>query len=174
MVGLLGEMAERLGQVERHLAGFHRRAAYRESVIDELHAENQRLRDGLSRMILDPVVTDLIRLHDQLDGEARRLGGDQPDGRLLRSFADDILEILERCGMDVFSAEPGDLFQRGQHRVVGVVPCEDESRHNTVAKVTAVGFRERDTGRVRRTVQAYYHQYPALAQPDQRNAMQTE
>lgn len=174
MAGPLAELAERLGQVEGHLAEFHRRAAHRESVIDQLHAENQRLRDGLSRMVLDPVVTDLIRLHDQLDREARRLGGDQPDGRLLRSFADDTLEILDRCGMDVFSAEPGDLFERGQHRAVGVVACDDESRHNTVAEVTAVGFRERGTGRVRRTVQAYFHQYPPLAQPDQRNAVQSE
>lgn len=174
MVGPLGELAERLCQVERHLAEFHRRAIHRESVIDQLHAENQRLRDGLSRMVLDPVVTDLIRLHDQLDREVRRLGGDQPDGRLLRSFADDILEILDRCGMDVFSAEPGDPFERGQHRAVGVVTCDDASGHNTVAEVTGVGFRERDTGRVRRTVQAYFRQYPPLAQPDQRNAVQSE
>lgn len=174
MADPLGELAERLGQVERHLAEFHRHATHRETVIDQLHAENQRLRDGLSRMILEPVVTDLIRLHDQLDREARRLGSDQPDGRLLRSFADDTLEILDRCGMDVFSAKPGDLFERGQHRAVGVVACEDESKHNTVVEVTAVGFRERETGRVRRTVQAHFHQYPALVQSDQRNAVQSE
>ena len=35
----LGDLAERLGQVERHLAEFHRRAIHRESVIDQLHAE---------------------------------------------------------------------------------------------------------------------------------------
>jgi molecular chaperone GrpE (heat shock protein) len=125
-------------------------------------------------MILEPVVTDLIRLHDQLDREARRLGADQPDGQLMRSFADDILEVLDRCGMDFFTAKPGDPFERGRHRAVGVVACDDESRHHTVAEVTAAGFCERGTGRVRRTVQAYIYQYPPLAQPDKRNAARSE
>ena len=33
-------------------------------------------------------------------------------------------------------------------------------RHNTVAEVVAIGFTERDTGRVRRPVQARFYQYP--------------
>jgi hypothetical protein len=43
-----------------------------------------------------------------------------------------------------------------------------------VAEVTAAGFCERGTGRVRRTVQAYIYQYPPLAQPDKRNAARSE
>ncbi len=125
-------------------------------------------------MILEPVVADLIRLYDQLAREARRLGAAQPDGQLMRSFAEDLLEVLDRCGMDMFSAKPGDLFERGRHRAIGVVPCDDESQHHTVAEVTADGFCERGTGRVRRTVQAYIYQYPPLAQPDKRNAARSE
>jgi len=49
-----------------------------------------------------------------------------------------------------------------QHRSLAVVPCDDESRHNTVAEVVAVGFVERDTGRIRRPVQARVHQYSPL------------
>lgn len=161
---LLGELTRRLGQVEEHLAGFHRLEAHRESIIDQLHEENQRLRDGVGRLILEPVVADLIRLHDQLEREVRRLGAGAPDGRLLQSFADEVLEILDRCGIESFLAEPGEPFQSGRHRAVGVVACDDESRHNTVAEVTATGFYERDTGRVRRPLQAYIHQYsPAVA-----------
>ena len=52
--GTAGELAGRLDQVEAHLAEFHRRAAHRESVIDRLHEENQRLHDGIGRIILDP------------------------------------------------------------------------------------------------------------------------
>ena len=54
--------------------------------------------------------------------------------------------------------------------MVGVVACEDESEHNTVAEVLAPGFYERDTGRVRRPVQACFHQFaPAgkARQPDE-------
>ena len=157
--GLLGELTRRLGKVEEHLAEFHRIAAHRELIIDQLHEENRRLRDGVGRLILEPVVTDLIRLHDQMEREVRRVGADGLDGRLLQSFAHDVLEILDRCGIEAFSADPGDPFQRGRHRPIGVVACDDESRHNTVAEVAAAGFYERDTGRVRRPVQAYFHQY---------------
>jgi molecular chaperone GrpE len=154
-----GDLAGRLDGITVQLAEFHRRSAHRETVIDRLHEENQRLRDGIGRIILDPVVTDLIRLHDQLVLEVRRLEADGQDPQLLWSFAEDVTQILERCGIEVFSAEPGDPFERDRHRPLAVVACADAERHNTVAEMVAVGFSERDTGRVRRPVQARFHQY---------------
>ncbi len=156
---MLAGLAERLDRVEGQLAEFHRRAAHRESVIDRLHEENQRLYGGIGRTILEPVVADLIRLYDQLDREVRRLDPDEQNARLFRSFADDVAQILDRCGIELFSAEPGDPFEREKHRPLGVVACDDESRHNTVAEVAAVGFAERDTGRIKRRVQARFYQY---------------
>jgi molecular chaperone GrpE len=156
---VLGDLAGRLGRVEEQLAEFHRRSAHRELVIDRLHEENQQLRGGIARLILEPVVADLIRLDDQLTREVRRLEADGQDPRLLWSFAEDVRQILDRCGIDVFSAEPGDPFDRDRHRPLAVVACQDESQHNTVAEVVAAGFAERETGRVRRPVQARFYQY---------------
>jgi molecular chaperone GrpE len=156
---LAGELSGRLDKIEAQLTEFNRRSAHRETVIDQLHEENQRLRDGMGRLILEPVVTDLIRLHDQLTREVRRLEAEGQDYQLIWSFAEDVVQVLERCGIEVFSAEPGDAFERGRHRSLAVVVCDDESRHNTVADVVAVGFLERDTGRIRRPVQARVHQY---------------
>jgi len=157
------DLAGRFDKVEEQLAEFHRRSAHRESVIDMLHEENQQLRAGISRAILEPVVADLIRLYDQIDREVRRLKADGQDERLLWSFADDITQILDRCGIEIYSAEPGAPFDRDRHRPLGVLACTDESRHNTVAEVAAVGFVERETGRVRRPVQARFYQYTAPA-----------
>ena len=154
-----GDLAGRLGRVEEQLAEFHRRSAHRELVIDRLHEENQQLRGGIARLILEPVVADLIRLDDQLTREVRRLESDGQDPRPLWSFAEDVRQILDRCGIDVFSAEPGDPFDRDRHRPLAVVLCQDESRHNTVAEVVAAGFAERETGRVRRPVHARFYQY---------------
>jgi molecular chaperone GrpE (heat shock protein) len=163
----LSHLAERLVLIENHLAEFHRRAAHREAIIDRLHEENQRLRDGVGRLVLGPVTADLIRLYGQLDQEGRRLDAAGLDGALVRSFADDVEQILDRCGVEVFSAEPGDPFEGGRHRVAGVVACEHESEHNTVAEVLAPGFYERDTGRVMRPVRARFSQFaPAGAKPD--------
>jgi molecular chaperone GrpE len=161
--GLIGDLAGRLDKVEKHLGEFHRRAAHRETVIDRLHEENQRLHEGFARLILEPVTADLIRLHDQLDREARRVDADGGESQLLRSFADDVAQILDRCGLEIISAEPGDAFEPGRHRAVGVTATQDETQHNTVAHVVAAGFYERDPGRVRRPVLARFHQYSRSA-----------
>jgi molecular chaperone GrpE (heat shock protein) len=71
----LAELTSRLAKVEGQLAEFHQRAAHRELVIDRLHEENQQLRGGLGRIILEPVVADLIRLYDQLSRAPRRWSG---------------------------------------------------------------------------------------------------
>lgn len=155
----LAEVTSRLAKVEGQLAEFHRRAAHREAVIDRLHEENQQLRGGLGRIILEPVVADLIRLYDQLSRESRRLDGSGEGGQLMGSFAEDVAQILDRCGIEIFSAQPGDPFEPDRHKPLAVVACDDEARHNTVAEVLAAGFTERDSGRIRRPVQARFHQY---------------
>jgi molecular chaperone GrpE (heat shock protein) len=170
--GPLGELAGRLTRIEQHLAESHRRAAHRETVIDRLHEENQHLRNGVARVLLEPVTADLIRLHDQLAREAKRFEAAGQDGQLLRSFAGDVELILDRCGIETFSAEPGDPFERGRHRAVGVVPCAAESQHNTVAEVVAAGFYERDTSQVRRSLQARFHQFSPEERPDKPDAAQ--
>ncbi|ACY96975.1 MULTISPECIES: nucleotide exchange factor GrpE [Thermomonospora] len=151
-------LAERLAALEKTVTEFHRRSAHREAVIDRLHEENQRLRNGLHRAILEPVVSDLIRLYDSLRREAAR-PADEAFGRLLDSFADDVLLILDRCGFEEFTARPGDPFEPGKHAAVSVLPVEDEALDNTVAEVVASGFLERETGRVRRPVRARFHQF---------------
>lgn len=154
----LSELASRLSRVEEQLAGFHRRATHLESVIDQLHAENQLLKAGLSREVLEPVVTDLIRLHDQLSREARRQADNGQDATLARSFADEVARTLERCGIDMYTAAP-EPFDPIRHSPGTVLEAPDEAQHNTVAEVTGAGFIDRDTRRVRRPLQARFHKY---------------
>jgi molecular chaperone GrpE len=158
---LLGELASRLGKVEEQLAQFHRRAAHREAIIDRLHEQNQQLSDGIGRTFLEPVIADLIRLHDQLTREVRRLEESGHDAQLLWSFAEDVVQILDICGVEAFSAEVGDPLERGRHRALAVVACAESSRHNTVAEVVASGFLDRETGRIRRPLQARVFKHSA-------------
>jgi len=81
------------------------------------------------------------------------------DANLFGSFADEVVQILDRCGVEAFSAEPGDALDRGRHRALALVACDDESRHNTLAEVVTAGFADRETGRIRRPVQARVFQY---------------
>ncbi|GLW30085.1 molecular chaperone GrpE [Actinoplanes regularis] len=152
----------RLERVEAQLAEFHRRSAHRETVIDRLHEENQQFRDGLRRVILEPVVTDLLRLHDSLAREAQRLAEDDPrTGKLMGSFADDVTLAVERCGYELFPAVPGEPFTTGRHAPAGTVPTTDPSRDRTVAEPLAAGLLEIETGRVRRPARARLYRYEA-------------
>jgi molecular chaperone GrpE (heat shock protein) len=156
--GSIDQVLDRLAAVEAQLGEFHARSVHRESVIDRLHAENRELREGLRRSLLEPVVTDLIRLHDAIGRDASAQG-DERLASLLGSYASDVELILDRCGMEAFRAEPGDAYRPGEHRPVAVVPVPDLALDNTVVEVVAIGFRERDSGRVRRPVRARFHQY---------------
>lgn len=138
-----------LAALELQLSEFNRRSAHREAIIDRLHEENRSLREGLRRSILDPVVADLFRLRDALLGEAVRLA-DEPAGRNFAGFVDETEIILDRCGMEVFVPQPGDRFEPNRQTPVTVVWTGDPELHNTVERVLATGFTERETGRVRR------------------------
>jgi molecular chaperone GrpE (heat shock protein) len=169
-ISTLAQVVERLRAIEDQLREHGRRAAHREAVIDRLHAENQELRAGLRRTILDPVVGDLIRLFDALSREARRLQGQDGDttaisGGLIHSFAGDVELILDRCGIESFSADPGDRYRTGEHHAISVLPADNPERDGTLAELVSVGFRERDQGRVRRPLQGRFYRYRAAAEP---------
>ncbi|GIF08386.1 molecular chaperone GrpE [Actinoplanes siamensis] len=151
-----------LERIEAQLAEFHRRSAHRESIIDRLHAENQEFRDGLRRVILEPVVSDLLRLHDSMAREAGRLVADDPRAsKLLAGFADDVTLAVERCGYELFPAVPGEAFTAGRHAPAGTVPTDDPSRDRTVAEPLAAGLLEIETQKVRRPARARLYRYEA-------------
>ncbi|MFI1993858.1 molecular chaperone GrpE [Actinoplanes sp. NPDC020271] len=159
-------MLARLELVEAQLAEFHRRSAHRESIIDRLHEENQQFRDGLRRVILEPVVTDLLRLHDSMAREAQRLAADDPRAaKLMGSFADDVTMAVERCGYELFPAVPGEPFTAGRHAPAGTVPTEDQSLDKAVAEPLSAGLLEIETGKVRRAARARLYRYEAPPAP---------
>jgi molecular chaperone GrpE len=152
---------ERLAAIDARLGELNDRAAHREAVIDRLHGEKEELRRGERRALLEPVVADLIRMHDSLTAAAARADVEaQPaHAELLRSFADDVETMLDRCGIDTVTAEPGADHDVGEHRVVGVLLTDVRERHNTVAEVVGIGFRDRASGRVRRPLLARFHRF---------------
>jgi molecular chaperone GrpE (heat shock protein) len=160
---------ERLAAIEARLGDLNDRAAHREAVIDRLHSEKEELRRGERRALLEPVVADLIRMHDSLTAAAARAGAEaQPaHAELLRTFAEDVETMLDRCGIDTMTAEPGADHDVSEHRAVGVLLTDVRERHNTVADVVGIGFRDRDSGRVRRPLLARFHRFEGAGAGDE-------
>jgi molecular chaperone GrpE len=166
----LSDIAERLRLLEQQGAESHARAAHREAVIDRLHQENQKLRDEARGLVFDPISADLIRLYDGLRRDAERLaeaevGADQAVAKLIASYAEDVELILDRCGLEPFTATPGESFRLGEHSVVATIETTTQGRENTIAEVTAIGFRERVSGQVKRPVRAKFYCLPEPSGP---------
>jgi molecular chaperone GrpE (heat shock protein) len=166
--GELSDIAERLRLLEQQGAEYHLRAAHREAVIDRLHLENQKLRDEVRGSVFDPITADLIRLYDGLRRDAERLaeaGADPGMAKLMNSYAEDVELILDRCGLEPFTATVGESFRLGEHSAVATVETSEEDRENTIAVVIAIGFRERVTGQVKRPVRAKFYRIGKPSDP---------
>jgi molecular chaperone GrpE (heat shock protein) len=166
-VELLSRIDGRLDDLESQAAEYHRRSLHRETVIDRLHEENQKLRDEVRSSVFDPIATDLIRLYDGLRRDVERLRESHADSSLeglLQSYADDVEQTLERCGLEPFSATVGEPFRRGEHVIVGTVDTKRPDRNNTIAEVLAAGFRDRATGRIKRPLRASFYRLDGPAE----------
>jgi molecular chaperone GrpE (heat shock protein) len=157
-------LSTRMQAVEEQIAEFNRRSAHREAVIDRLHQENQELRGGLGRTVLEPVVVDLLRFYDTLREEAARLAEtDGRTGRVVQGLVEDVTLVLDRCGLEIFTAVPGEPFKVGRHVAAEVVRTDQPELDNTIAEMMAAGFQERDTGRVRRPLRARFYRFDPTA-----------
>ena len=147
---LAGVQAGLAAVVER-LAVEADRAAARERVIDRQHADIERLRATERSGVLRPVVTDLYRLRNdllkQVDRTPAEMSGDRVRA-LLRSYAEEVADALERCGISALPVAVGEAFDPGRHQAAGVTPTDDPASAGTVAEVLADGYQETETGRV--------------------------
>jgi molecular chaperone GrpE (heat shock protein) len=139
--GVEGALQQLADRVERE----HERAAFRESIIDRLHEENQELRRDQLTTALEPVRARLYRLHETLRREARRWASGEAPGvehvaPLLDAFADDVVDALERAGVQPLEVEVGERFDLGRHRPLKEMAVDDVARADTVVEVLAVGF----------------------------------
>jgi molecular chaperone GrpE len=156
----LSRVFERLDVLVAQGAEYHRRSAHREAVIDRLHEENQKLRDEVRASVFDPITADLMRLYESFRRDADRLtesGADLGLVKLMESYADDVELILDRCGLEPFSATVGEPFRRGDHVVAGTVETSDPAQRDRIAEVIAVGFRDRATGQIKRPLRAKFY-----------------
>lgn len=134
-----------IGVTERE----HERAAFRERVIDDLHAENVRLRRGELDQLLEPVRGGLMRVHDmafRAAAQSRSSGATDPDrgATLLEAVADEAADALVTVGMERYEAVVGETYDASRHRPVGAVKVAEPSQDNTVIEVRSAGFARPD------------------------------
>jgi len=121
---------------------------------DRLYAENTRLRTGEFAAAVAPLLSGLLRLHDQMtslaDGDAASVAG------MLRI---QLLQILDTAaGLTPFEPRLGERFDSARHAGVGRAATTDPAAEGTVAKNIKLGF-ERADGTVVRVAQVEVYRF---------------
>jgi molecular chaperone GrpE (heat shock protein) len=122
----LARRVEELARLRRHDA----------DLVDRLHAENSRLRQGELTEAMAPLLRQLMRLHDQMTS----LGGD--DGQSVAGILrGQLLQALDLAA-DVrpYTAVPGMPFDPARHVGLRRVGTDDRSRDRTIARTVKPGF----------------------------------
>jgi molecular chaperone GrpE len=145
---LLVAIFEAVERLAASSEGYHTRAEQRETVIEHLHSELDRLRRGERRGLLRPLLVETCRLRNDLLRQAEDLPDDFDADRarlLLRSYAESVELALEDNGVVTFAPQTGDQFEPRLHRRVGGEPASDPILAGHVARVRRSGYLDADT-----------------------------
>lgn len=164
-----GDHSERLQRIESLLADldrkFERRLqtdTHKNALFDQLHAELQEHKSGLIQKIIQPMLVDLIRLHDDVSALVSQFAGEEEPAvqRALRPFTflpDDIADILERNQTEIFNEPVGAPFDPARQKVMKKIPSSDPAADKTIAESVRPGFIW--NGRIIRHQSVHVHTY---------------
>ncbi|MGF7237642.1 MAG: hypothetical protein ACQSGP_22165, partial [Frankia sp.] len=125
-IAALSDRVDELVRLRRHDA----------ELVDKLHAENARLRQGELTEAMAPLLRGLMRLHDQMASIAR--DDTESVAGLLRN---QLLQSLDLAAdMRPYTAVRGMPFDPTRHLGVRRVPTDDPGLDRTVARTMKPGF----------------------------------
>jgi molecular chaperone GrpE (heat shock protein) len=145
----IGELTAAVARLVTESEKHHARASHRETVIDNLHAEAERLRTGERRGTVRPLLMSVARVRDDLMRQAAQLPSDFDAVRaqkLLQSFADSIEIVLDDYGVSTCTPAVGDEFDARRHRAVSSTPTADAALVKTIASVRRDGYQDVEAG----------------------------
>lgn len=164
VVSRLDTLTGHVADLRQVMAAHQDRAAAQERVIERLHEENERLRSGERLLLLRPVLTDLLRLRNDLLRQAGTLPELMPTehvSELLESFAYSVEMALGRCGVEVLRPEGDAPFDPSTQRASRVVDAPSPELDGTVAAVLGDGYLDTVTGRALATATVVVRRWSA-------------
>lgn len=133
-----------LNAAMQKMAGSSEAAARQLNQVNEnLHRENQRLKEGLYESLLMPVLKDFITLGNDIlmDISRYRKNGDEQTAEGLESTLEDIHTVLEKYGVEVYRPQEGGDYEPVVQKIVKTVDTDEENRDRKIAEVRSFGYR---------------------------------
>jgi molecular chaperone GrpE (heat shock protein) len=139
VTALLTSLSEQLKETNRI-------SQERESVIDRLHRENQKLKQGELQQAVLPIFRDLIRLYDDLTSTAYKYSDQAAAGnenivKDLSCYGETVIDILYRYGVEKIEARTGDDFNSKEHKAVAAAPTAEQGQDRKISRIIRDGFR---------------------------------
>lgn len=128
----------------RRLAGSGEATAKQLNQVNEnLHKENQKLKEGLYDSLVMPVLKDVIDVGSNLilDINRYRKNGEDQIAEALESALDDVHILLERHSVEVYRAQEGEPYEPIIQKILKTVDTDEEQKDRTVAEVRSYGYR---------------------------------
>lgn len=115
-------------------------------LISRLHDDVTKLRTGEIAAALNPVVSGMIKLHDQMVS----LGALSDTASPVAMLHTQLLQMMElTCGVKPFTPAPGEHFDASRHTGIRRIPTTDASADRTIASTVKPGFARADGSVVR-------------------------
>jgi len=142
----VADLGNRLGELAEATAELGRLRTRDTDLIARLHDDVTKLRNGEIATALNPVVTGMIKLHDQMVSLGARSDPASPVGMLHTQ----LLQIMElTCAVKPFSPVAGDRFDARLHTGSRRVATADPAADGTIAGTIRPGFVRADGSIVR-------------------------
>jgi hypothetical protein len=139
----LGKKVDGLAATTAELARLRTRDT---DLISRLHDDVTTLRTGEVSAALNPVVSGMIKLHDQMVSLGALTEPASPVGMLYTQ----LLQTMElTCGVKPYSPERGERFDASRHTGTRRIPTTDPSADGTIADTIKAGFVRADGSVVR-------------------------
>lgn len=117
----------------------------KKKAFDRLYADLDRARADSEFEQLRPLFVDLILLFDRVDKAVTETVSSDADkgelGALIISLREELLEILNRRGIELIEPSPR-LFDPALQRVIGTRVANDSDEQNSIAAIVRRGFRK--------------------------------
>ncbi len=142
----LSALGERMDDIASSTAELSRLRSRDTDLIARLHEDVTTLRSGEIATAMNPVVTGMIKLHDQMVS----LGALDEPASPVGMLRTQLLQIMElTCAVTPFTPAPGERFDASRHTGARRIPTTDASEDGTIASTIKAGFARADGSVVR-------------------------
>lgn len=142
-VGTLKDQVAQIGEDTRKLAsGTESVARQLNQVNENLHKENLELKEGLYDTLALSVLRDVVDVASDMMMDIRRYEKNEghAEAEAVKSSLEDLHVMLEKHGVTVYQAQPGEKYEPIRQRIIKTIDIEEEAKERVVAKAAGYGY----------------------------------